>query len=203
MGYLAGLTYRKYLTFYKIMMKNSTIKKIHLENMRKIIGIFILLSSSLVQAQDNQVFLALLTKCVVNELDMNQSGEFKILAAPEMNIICSREGKINCKIMKKESAGFKQIAEQQFEVYADIGDVGEIRSKPDAHQSLVLNQRLKKAMYFSKEITRQNLIRETICSGELKDSQEIKKLISPPASEKTYKPAPRDPNNEMLPKIGE
>lgn len=143
-----------------------------------ILGLIAILSTFAQAAEDDEIFLVTLNKCVVNELNMKESQDLRLLAAPEMSIVCSRKSQISCRVLKKEDGKFQLVSEMLFKVFADVGDMGEIRTD-NHHESLVLNQRLNKAVYTSLEITTQSMVRQMVCSGTLKDTRAIKKTINP------------------------
>jgi hypothetical protein len=160
--------------------------------MTKILFLFLSLLTLTAQAAEDpdQIFLVTLNKCVTNELNMKEPQDLRLLAAPEMSLVCSRKAQISCRILRKEDGQFQAISEKIFKVYADVGDMGEIRTEDDQHTSLVLNQKLKKAVYSALEITSQSLVRHTVCSGTLKDTREIKKVINPPKKDYEKKSTP-------------
>jgi hypothetical protein len=170
---------------------------LHLENMKKILLILITLFTSVSFAAEeaDEIFLVTLNKCVINELNMKENQDLRLLAAPEMSMVCSRKGQISCKILKKEDGKFQLVGEMFFKVFADVGDMGEIRSD-NQHESLVLNQRLNKAVYTSLEIASQSVVKQLVCSGTLKDTREIKKTIIPPkrSSDKKNEPLELTPS---------
>lgn len=128
----------------------------------------------------DEIFLVTLNKCVGNEFNMKEHEDLKLLVAPEMSLVCSRKAKkISCKILRKDDGKFQAISEKTFKIFADVGDVGEIRSEDD-HTSLVLNQRLNKALYSQLEYSSTSVIKQLVCSGTLKDTRAIKKVITPP-----------------------
>lgn len=149
--------------------------------MKKIILLILGLITVSAQAQEDstEIFLVTLNKCVVNELNMKESQDLRLLAAPEMSMVCSRKAQISCRVLKKEDGKFQLVSETIFKVFADVGDMGEIRTD-NQHESLVLNQRLNKAVYSALEITSQSMVRQTVCSGTLKDTRAIKKTVIPP-----------------------
>lgn len=163
-------------------MKSNKINPLHLESMKLIILTFILTISNSALAVEDDAFFITLSKCARTEFDMSKASEFKILSAPEMSIVCSRESKIVCKIMEKTDKGSQLTSERKYEVYANLADIAEIRNTDDHNQSIIVNQKLKKAMYFSKEIKSLTIVTQTFCSGVYNDSKDIKKLINPTKS---------------------
>lgn len=171
--------------------------RLHLENMKKafilILGLMIYTVAQAAEDSD-EIFLVTLNKCVLNELNMKESQDLKLLAGPEMSMVCSRKSQISCKVLKKEGGKFQLVSEMNFKLFGDIGDIGEIRTENE-HSSLILNKKLNKAVYTSLEITSQSVVVQTVCSGTLKDTRAIKKSFNSPKNyEKKTEPVELTPS---------
>lgn len=156
--------------------------------MKKILLIILLISLSTQAEENKNFFYLMLNKCVSNEIDFSKSKDFKVLAADNITIICSKNensDRISCKIMNTESG--KVLVEKDFVIEMSLPELSKLRAKDYEDQVIVINKSKKGAMYFHKELQATDKIKQLVCSGTYNNQEDLKNLIKEPKEVKENK----------------
>lgn len=184
----------------KILGENMKIfYETYLENINKCLILITLLVSVSAQAVEDETFLVILNKCVINQIDMLKSEDLKVLTHPPLNLVCSRGdlGKIKCKIMEKEGSSSTLVDEREFRLNLALGDISELKGEREHYNLIFINRKQKKAFYQSTKMESQTLAKQVVCSGVYKDAQDIKKMMKPEIPSRP-KPKPQEITPAMI-----
>lgn len=171
----------------------------YLENINKWLILITLVFSFSAQAVEDETFLVILNKCVINQIDMLKAEDLKVLTHPPLNLVCSRGdlGKIKCKVMEKEGSVSTLVDEKEYRLHLALGDISELKGEGEHYNLVFINRKQKKAFYQSTKMESQTLAKQVVCSGVYKDAQDIKKMIQP-ATPPRPKPKPQEITPAMI-----